>query len=279
MNSDSAVSTIVRDQGGNHQAKAPHAKAPPAGLNFASPPTARAPTLSELELINSLHIEPATGRPIAGINALNIVLPKPPPPPPPKAGGLLARGDIPRIVRFGETSVAPPMEVINSVGPSGAEARAILQARMLHRQGYPALRGPWNQHRANIADPNHPAPVHRDTPSVLPGGDDIMIDVDEPASSMPDGGRAPPSDSRMMTSAEVDSRNEELRADRRRSRRQVQIDARLDASLGTNFGDIDTSSEEMEVRRTRAGGPGHPWEPAQPKASLPGRVRRGMEDV
>jgi hypothetical protein len=97
------------------------------------------------------------------------------------------------------------------------------------------------------------------------------------------------SDSRLMTSEEVDIRNQELRQDRRRTRhqvqieaertrRQVQIEAQLDASLEEAFGAMETSSDEGEVLRTRAGGPGHPWVPAQPKASTPGRGRRGMED-
>ena len=78
-----------------------------------------------------------------------------------------------------------------------------------------------------------------------------------------------------MTSAEVDARNAEIMADR--LARQI-ISAHI-GPLAASVADPDTSSEEMEVRRGRAGGPGHPWEPAQPKASLPGRGRRGMEDV
>jgi hypothetical protein len=300
--------------------KAPHAKAP-AVLTFVSHPTSRSPNQAELGIINSLHIDPPPGNIIGNINdAMHVrpnfienaigniienVRPKNPPPPPPKAGGLLGRGEIPRMVRFGEASVAPPMEIINSVGPNGEEARSILQARMVHRQGYPAMRGPGNAHRGNIgpidglpggpdiADPNHPAPVHRDAPTAVQGEDAIMTDlqrclqgvnVAEQPSSVGGVHRHIPG---AVSSDSI--REQELRQDRRRTRhqvrieaertrRQVQIEAQLDASLEEAFGAMDTSSDEGEVLRTRAGGPGQPWVPAQPKASTPGRGRRGMED-
>jgi hypothetical protein len=40
----------------------------------------------------------------------------------------------------------------------------------------------------------------------------------------------------------------------------------------------DPSSEDMEIIRSRAGGPGHPWVPAHPQAIAPLR-RRGVEDI
>jgi hypothetical protein len=283
-------------------------------------------------------------------NPIENARPKNPPPPPPKAGGLApssilarARGEIPRTARVGGASVAPPLDIINSEGPTGVEASAIIQARMLHRQVNPAMRapgidgllggtiGPIDGLRGgpDLSDPNHPAPAHRDAPApvhrinpaAIQGEEPLMNDLQRCLDGMYVAGGRPDHqwqgvpggndiDRTILTNAQGLDRassvggvhrhipgaassdsisDQETRQERRRSRQRVRdeehrarrrndIEVRLDASIAEVLGAMDTSSDEGEVIRTRAGGPGNPWVQAQPKASNPGRGRRGMED-